>query len=197
MLKKPNKKVVFSLVFVLILVAGFFSWQNRKIKGSPDDYVIKETTKGIIVENKKAGLTLKAPEGWEAKKIETGEGMMIFYSPSIEGESQDDKITPPFESGCIIHASVIYEKMDFNYLKLQAKYNLALLDAKSEEFEEIIINSHQALKVIADTQKMGPAIGIDIPYEDEVYSFLLIFSFKDRNNCIQEFNSFLETISIN
>lgn len=195
---KKKKIIIFLIIILLLIVAGgvFWWWQGREIKGSPEDYVIKETAEGKIVENKKAGLKVKVPEGWEVKKLEAEEGLMVFYSPDIKGELQDDKIIPPLENGCIIHASVVYEEMDFTYLKLQAKYNLALLDVESEEFEEVMISNYQALKTTADTQKIGPAIGIDIPYKDKTYSFLLIFTPDDKDKCIQEFNEFLETVSI-
>lgn len=193
-----KKIIIFLILFLIIVIGGlFWWWQGREIKGSPEDYVIKETAEGIFVENKKAGLTVRAPEGWEVKKMEVEEGLMVFNSPDIKGGLQNDKIIPPLENGCIVHISVIYEEMDFTYLKLQAKYNLALLNVKSEEFEEIVINNYHALKIIADTQKIGPAIGIDIPHKNKTYSFLLIFAPDDKNNCIQEFDRFLETISIN
>jgi len=194
-----NKKIVFLIIIILLLIiAGgvFWWWQKREIKGSPEDYVIKETAEGRIVENRKAGLTVKVPEGWETKKMEAEEGLMVFYSPDIKGELQNDKIIPPLENGCIIHANVAYEVMDFTSLKLQAKYNLALLDVESEEFEEVMISNYQALKTTADTKKIGPAIGVDIPHKDKTYSFLLIFTPNDKDSCIQEFDKFLETISI-
>jgi len=195
-----KKKIIISIFVILFLIlvagGGFFWWQRREIKGSPADYVIKETAEGKIVENKKAGLTVKVPEGWEAKKMEEQGGLMVFYSPNIKGKLQNDKIIPPLDKGCIIHTSVIYEKIDFTQLKLQAKYNLALLDVKSEEFEEVVISHYQALKTTADTEKIGAILGIDIPYKDKVYSFSLLFASDDKNNCVQEFNKFLETVSI-
>jgi len=62
-----SKKVIFSLIVILILAGGGFFWwrQGREIKGSPEDYVIKETAEGRFVENRKARLSIKAPEGWE------------------------------------------------------------------------------------------------------------------------------------
>ena len=49
-----KKKIVIPIIVILILAAGgIFWWQNREIKGSPEDYVIKETEEGKIVENKK------------------------------------------------------------------------------------------------------------------------------------------------
>ncbi len=192
------KKVIIPIIVILILAVagGFFWWQNRKIKGSPNDYVIKETEQGTIVENKKAGLTVNVPEGWVAEKIENGEGLMGFYSPNIEGELQNGKIAPPLRKGCIIHIGILYEEMTLTQLKFEAKYNLNLLDAKSEEFEEVTINNYQALKATADTQKIGSIIGVDVPCQNRAYSFSLLFAPYNKNNCIQEFDKFLETVLI-
>lgn len=198
MLKITNKKVIIGLVVVLICIAGgFIWWQNREIKGSSNDYAIRETEQGKIIENKKAGLIVEVPEGWKTEKMEANEGLMAFYSPDINGGLQNGRIVPPLEEGCMIHVSVTYEEMDFSSLRLQAKYNLALLGVKSEELEEVMVKNYRALRTTADTQKIGSAMGIDIPYGDKTYSFLLIFASDDKNNCIQEFNQFLETISIN
>ena len=193
-----NKKITFLFVFVFILIVGglFFWWQNREIKGSVDDYVIRETAEGKIVENKKAGFSIKAPEGWEVEKMDIGEGLIVFYSPNIEGELENGKIVPPIRKGCVIHVNMMYEKMSLNQLKLEAKYNLALLDVKFEEFEEVMINNYQALKITADTQKIGDIVGIDIPYKNRAYSFSLLFSRDDENNCIKEFDEFLERVLI-
>jgi hypothetical protein len=80
----------------LILAGGFFYWwQGREIKGSPEDYVIRETTEGKIIENKKAGLTVKAPEGWGARKIEFGEGSVAFDTKDIKGIWRNEMINPP------------------------------------------------------------------------------------------------------
>ena len=193
----PRKYIIFSIIGLLLIAGGvFWWWQGREIKGSSEEYEIKETPEGTIVENKKARLVVKVPEGWEVKKMEIEEGLMVFYSPDIKGEIQNNKIVPPLEKGCIIHVSVRYEAINFTDLKLQAKYNLALLGAESEEFEEIIIGNYRALKTVADTQKIGPAAGIDIPYKGKTYSFLLISAPDNKDNCIQEFDKFLETVSI-
>ncbi len=193
-----SKKIIISLVIVLFFITGgfFWWWQGREIKGSPEDYVIKETAEGKFVENKRAGLTVRVPEGWRAKKMETQEGLMVFYSPKIEGELQNDKIVPPLRSGCIIHVGVVYEGMDITQIKLEAKYNLALLGVKSAEFEEVMINNYEALKIIADTERIGPVVGVDISYKDKTYSFSLIFAPEEKEACVQELDNFLETILI-
>ena len=197
MLKK--KKIIISIIIVLLLViAGgvFWWWQGREIKGSPDDYVIKETEEGKFVENKKAGLKVKVPEGWETKKMETKEGSVLTHTLDIEGKEWNDMVVPPLTNGCGIEISVVYKKMNFEEIKEEVKAIHFGVQIKSEEFEEIAINSHRALKNTFDSEVLGPAIVIYIPKGNKLYDFDLYFSPNEKEKCIQEFNEFLETVSI-
>ena len=194
-----KKKIIFLFCVLILALAlgGFFYWQqHREIKGSPNDYVIKQTPEGTFVENKKAGLVVKVPEEWKAEKINEGEGSVILYSPEIGKNLIEKKIDSPLKNGCIIETSIMYRKMDFSDLKLEAKYNLSFLQPNSVEFKEIKINNYKALKTIADTQKIGPGIGIDIPYKKKVHSFLLLYSYQKKEDCLEKFNNFLGQISI-
>ncbi len=198
MVKLRNIKIIFLLILAFIVALGgtFWWWQPREIKGSPDDYVIKDTAEGKIVENKKAGLVVKVPEGWEAEKINEKEGFLILYPARTTTEWQDEKISLPLKSGCFIDVSIVYEKMDFADIKLDIKYILSGLTVKSQEFEEIMVNNHQALKNIFDTEKIGAGIGVNIPLDNKEYVFYLYWGSDEKENCTQEFNKFLETVSI-
>lgn len=195
-----KKRDLYSIIIAFILIGfliGIFYWQgSQEITGSPDDYMIKETEQGIFVENKRAGLTVKAPDGWEVEKLDINNGLIIFYFPGTEGERKEELVTPPLNNGCMIHTNVVYQEIDIEGLKIEAAYNLALLNATSREFNEIVVNNYPALEIIAETEKTGPTIGIDIPYKNKVYSFLLIFSLNHQNNCEQQFNNFLNNIVI-
>jgi len=196
--KIGKKKIIISVIIVLILVAGgFFCWQQgREIKGSPNDYVIKETTEGKIVENKRAGLIVKVPEGWEAKKVEFEEGAVNFYPLNAEVELREGKIVLPIKSGCLIQTNVVYKKMDFGQIKEEVKYTHYWLGKIADEFEEITIKNHPALKNTFDTQKAGPGIGIYIPIKNKGCAFYLYWGLGEKESCLQEFNKFLETVSI-
>ena len=193
-----KKKIVIPIIVILILAAGgIFWWQNREVKGSPEDYAVKETAEGKIVENKKAGLSVTVPEGWKIEKIELREGWTMFYSPETEIRwKQEGVVLLPLEKGCTIDAEVMYKKMDLIQIKSDIRYSLTSLDLKFIEFEDIIINNREALKTIFDTQKVGPGIIVDIPWNDKVYIFNLTFGVNEKEKCIQEFNKFLDTISI-
>ena len=194
---KINKKIIFSLIIVLILVAGgFFWWQGREIKGSPEDYVIRETEEGKIVENRKAGLTVKSPEGWEVKKMETEEGSMVIHTPGIEGKNWNEIVVPPLTRGCGIDVSVIYKRMDFEEIKDEVKRIHWGIDIKSEEFEEITINNRPALKNTFDSEILGSVISVYIPSKNKLYNFDLYWAPDEKEKCVQEFNKFLETVSV-
>ena len=193
-----NRKVVFIFVVVLILcvVGGFFWWQNREIKGSPADYIIKETAEGKIVENKKAGLAVEVQEGWEIKKMETEEGSMVIHTLGVEGKNWNEMVVPPLTKGCGIDVSVVYKRMDFEEIKDEVRRIHWSLNIKSEEFEEITINNYSALKNTFDSEILGSAISIYIPSKNKLYDIDLYWAPDEKEKCVQEFDKFLETVSI-
>jgi len=199
--KFSNKKVVFGFIVFLILVIGglFFWWQSSKeIKGSPDDYVIKETEEGIFVENKKAGLIVKAPEGWEARRVEEEGGAIDFDSLDLETNKEKGRIVLPLKKGCKIQAAVEYGEFNLTDIEIETRYSLALMGMKSVNFEEIYINNYPALKSIFGLEEDGSGVGmaVSVAGDNKVYSFSVMWGFDDKEKCIQEFENFLETISI-
>ena len=191
-----NKKAIFVIILILI-AGGFFWWQNREIKGSPEDYVIKETEEGTFVENKKAGLLVKSPEGWEMKKIkDIEEGSFIIQTLDIEGKENNDIVMPPLTQGCGIEIGINYKKLSFEEIEQSAKEIYLRLEVTDQIFERMTVDNKEALKNVVNTYYAGPMIGIYVPVSDRVYSFTLIWASDEKEKCIQEFESFLETISI-
>ena len=192
-----NKKII--VIFALILVAGgIFYWQyaNKEIKGSPDDYEIIETAEGIFVENKKAGLFVKAPEGWDVQKIDFFEGSVTFKTTDIEGRVEDNIIKAPLEKGCAIDIALVYRDFIFEKLKEEIIDMHAGIGIFSEEFEIITINNQEVLKNTFDSKFIGPSIGIYFLGKDKTYNFALYWNPDEKEKCIQEFDKFLETVSI-
>jgi len=197
-----SKKIIFSSIVMLILLVAagglFWWWQGREIKGSPEDYVIRETPEGKFVENKKAGLTVRVPEGWEVEKVEAEEGAIAFNSPDLEDDRKEGKIILPLKKGCRIQGSMLYEKASFTDIKIDLGYSFALMGMKSVVFEEITINGYSALKSIFDKQEEGDGVGmsISIPARNKVYGFSVLWGPNEKEDCLQKFNKFLETVSI-
>jgi len=197
MVKK--KKIIISIIIVsLLIIAGgvFWWWQGREIKGSPKDYVIKETEEGKFVENKKAGLTVEVPDGWEEQKIEFSEGSIAFYAPETQGRWQDEMIKAPLNKGCVIETAVVYREFSFEELKEEIKEIHAGLGILSEEFEIITINNRQALKNTFDSKFIGPGIAIYFLGKNKSYSSAFYWAPNEKERCLSEFDEFLETVSI-
>lgn len=195
-----NKKIIFSIIGILILVAiagGFFWWwQGREIKGSPEDYVIKETSEGVFVENKKAGLTMKVPEGWRWKIIGSPDPSLILESPDIEGKPRFDITVPPFKKGCGMEIAVFYEKTNFDELiKTISEINTGL-GIESLSLGITTINNRKAIKGIYNSPTIGPSIGVYFIQNAKVLTFTLRAAAIEKERCAQEFDKFLETVSI-
>ena len=198
--KFMKKKIVIPIiiVFALLLIAGgvFWWWGNREIKGSPEDYVIKETDQGKIIENKKAGFTAKVPEGWEIQKMKISGGSIVITTPTIKGRMQNDMTVPPLTKGCGIEVSVIYKNFNFKELEEKIKSIHWGLDIKSEKFEKISINDYPALKNTFNSELLGSAMAIYVPTKNKLYDFDLYWAPDEKEKCIQQFENFLETVSI-
>jgi len=190
-----KKKLVILAIIILVLGGGlFYFWQNREIKGSPEDYVIIETEEGKFVENKKAGLTVKVPEGWEVEKIKFSEGSIVFYTPDVDERWLNELI--PLEKGCGIEMAVVYKKMNFEEIEREIKRIHAGLGIRSEELEEITINNRQALKNTFDSIVLGPGITTYFTQKNKLYSFGFCWGPDEKEKCVQEFDKFLGTVSI-
>jgi len=196
-MKKKILIPIFVVLFLAVAAGGFFWWwQGREIKGSPGDYVIKETEEGKIVENKRAGLTVKVPEGWMTQRIEFLEGSVVSNTSDIEGRWEDEMIKPPLKKGCGIETAVVYKEMNFDGLKEEIKEIHAGLGILSEEMETITINNQQAFKNTFDSKSLGPGMAIYFLGKNKTYSFALYWASDDKERCIEEFDKFLETVSI-
>lgn len=190
-----NKKVIFVFVIVLLLAGGgfFWWWQGREIKGSPADYVIKETPEGKIVENKRAGLMVKVPEGWKVQKIEVDEGLVILFPLETEMETRESRIVLPIEKGCLIRTTVVYREGDFEEIKRETRRDHFLVGGVIyDEFEEITIADYRGLKNSFGLEKLGEGISIYIPIRNKVYSFHLAWGPEEKERCSMEFDKFLE-----
>ncbi len=191
-----KQKLIILTIIILVLGGGlFYWWQNREIKGSPEDYVIKETAEGKIVENKKAGLTVKVPEGWLVEKINVMEGSVIFYSPDAEGY-RVDKTRPPLKQGCIIEVAVAYKKTNFEEIKKEAEEAHKSLIMESDEFEMAEVDEKSALKNTFDCVDLGLSTEVYVPERSVLHGLRISTSPEDIERCFQEFDKFLETVSI-
>jgi len=199
-----NKKVIFIFIVVLILVGGgFFWWQKSRetpiekweaAKVSPEeDYVVKETPEGKIVENKKMGLTYKIPQDW----ILENENPTRFYSPDTKFKEETGFVIP--ERGCKIDVYASYIKTNLDTLKkfIDAEFLKSSPVTKLDEFSTIKVGNYSALRHKYRLDKFGiSSILVDFPSKGKLYRILLSSPIGERERCEEELNKFLETISI-
>ena len=70
------------------------------------------------------------------------------------------------------------------------------LGIKSDKFELITINNRSVLKNTFDSIMSGPSINVCFTQKNKIYSFGVFWGPDEKEECIQEFDEFLETVSI-
>jgi len=191
------------LALLVMLVAGIFLWLdfNRQAEESlpgvsfepSENYIIKETSEGTIVENKSAGISFKVPEGWTADKEQIGidEWIINILSPDAEVNESGLLI-----EGCGVSAEVVYHKLTADAAQERIEDPERFSNEISGNYEIIEISGHYALKTTLERPEWGRSIIIEIPIEDKIYMFDTRFLPEEIERCSQEFEEFLKVISI-
>jgi hypothetical protein len=196
-----NKKFILVFIVSLILLAGgFFYWQKMEkgVRGSSEDYIIREDSKGMFIENSRAGLVAKVPEGWGAEIMDVEEGLTLIYSPESEIKKRENKIIIPISKGCLFRATIVYDDINIDELKNDIRTDLILMGATLRDgFQEVVVSDYVGIKNVFESDKIGPGISIYIPTGKNVYGFHSSWSPGNKEECIKEFDNFLETVSIN
>ena len=207
-----KQKLIILTIIILVLGGGLFYWWQDKIESylerkelaevvAPSkDYTIIEIANGKFIVNKEDKLRVKVPEGWGAEVgMDMGgyasEERVILYSPNFS-------YRPP--QGCLVEMQISrLSKRKEGFLvegveEVKAAinhYKKANLEEKEDAGVEIIlVNQQEALQQTSTlSEEIGKHVSIKIPIEDRVYFFeFILFS----EECDQEFEKFLETVSI-
>jgi len=199
--KDAIKKISFYFILLLILgTGGFFLWQKSietppeewgAAKVSPkEDYMIKETAEGKIVENKTAGLSYKIPKNWILK-----EGSPTsFYSPDTIFSEKER-----LQQGCEIDLDISYIRTTLGILEKTRRENISksLSVINSGEFKRIKIDNYPAIKYGFSVESLKMSYTwIDLPFKNQLYTILLISPTQEEARCLIEFDKFLATVSI-
>ena len=203
---KINKKIIFSLIIIILLLiaGGVFCWQKIRetpiekweaAKVSPaEDYIItKETPEGKIVENKKMGLSYETPKDWI---LENG-SPTAFYSPDTKFREKSSSIF--FEKGCKINVYADYIKTNLNTLKkfIEADFSKLSPLIKVDESSVLKLSGYSALKYKYHIENFRMEyISINFLSKNKHYKILLSNPIGEEEHCEAEFNRFLETVSV-
>jgi len=219
------KKIIFLIIIVVLILGagGFFWWQEDKIESfleskkrekmvapSKDYFVIKESGEKFII-NKKDGFKVKIPTEWE---VESEDNMEILESDrEVTLYSRNFSYRPP--EGCLVRIQINrLEKIwieeygvDFIMYPFEGVeevkeminvYKEATLEEKESMREKgteiILVDQRESLQeTIILSENIGKYITIKIPTENKVY---ILRSTQLSGECDEEFDKFLETVSI-
>jgi hypothetical protein len=200
-----KKKFYFFLIFgifVLVIVGvlvywGFSKDEDRVTSGvkyeAPKYYVIKDGPDGKIVENKHAGINLKAPQGWNVEKKEIGpnEWIVNFNSPDLTTNE-----TGFLASGCGLSAWVEYDEITSGVIQDSIGNPSRFSQGISGTMEVVDISGHQGLKTIYDRPEWGTSVIIQIPVKDKIYSLDTLLLPDEKERCSALIDKFFDDIFI-
>ena len=200
------KKIILVVVIVLFLVVGgFFWWQNRETPvekwdeaevSRRADYNIKETPEGQFIENEKAGISFLIPKEWILEDDPSYFSRISFHNPDAKF---DEKRSYILEKGCVIDVYINYIKTNLDTLEkfINEDFSKSSSVIKVNKSSKTKISNYTALRYEYDAENLKMAyISIDIPSKNNLYKILLSNPIQEKERCIQEFDKFLETVSI-
>ncbi|MFA5755377.1 MAG: hypothetical protein WC909_03450 [Candidatus Paceibacterota bacterium] len=196
-----KKKYIFIIILVFVLaVIGLFIFIMNNKDDKNKEYSIYdfnvEMKDGIsYVNNEKIGLSFAIPKGWKAV-----EDLMSSFSIRTENfipfNSNISSNSIP-KNGCWIGTSAIFEEEgseeDVHYSI--TKYYINNPNEKKNNQEIIEIDGTKGLKERLISEK-GETVMIWVPINNIVYLFQTSLFGEDKESCQEEFNKFLDTISI-
>jgi hypothetical protein len=201
------------VLLVLIVVGGFF-WRQRgkiedyfeqkeveKVFALSKDYKINETPEGKFLENKKDRFRAKIPGGW---RTEIGADMFGYADDmKVILGSSDFSYRP--SQGCLIEIQITRAKNekesgDFLIRNVEeVKRDIVLAkETKTENYfphqEVILINGKEALKnTFPKEGKKENLISIELPSEEKVFTFEVVFFSEE---CKRDIDEFLNSVLI-
>ena len=200
--EKSKQKALILIIILCVVVGGFFYWWkfyetpvekwDEAEYSKPEDYVEKQTDKGILIENKKAGISFIVPEGWRVEKERYTDCIALFSHNAIEKSFV-------MESGCKIRIEARNIKAGLDSIE-QTLREGHKSRGYIDEYETAYIDNYSGLKNTSGIKSLDQHyIGIYIPagiFSRKVYSIGVSSLVQDKEICIQEFDQFLKTVSI-
>jgi hypothetical protein len=164
-----------------------------------EDYKIVETPEGKFVENEKAGLSFKVPEGWkvEIQELAGGEVLLNLFEQKARHDPEHGFLI----EGCGWELGVKDSKTETELLgqKIQdiITYQKHHQEKVSSMIEIIDVGGYETLEtIVSDNPKFGKSITLEIPFNGRLYYLETLFVPGGEERCSQEFNNFLKTVLI-
>jgi hypothetical protein len=201
-----NKKLkIFLAALFVIALMSFLIFKVVEYKNEKEDELnylyIEDFTKTevdgkTVLENKDIGLKFTVPQGWETGSAYWSN--LSLVSPDFEPLRNDPTAAPFPQKGCWI--DLIFSIDSNNGISYEFIDNLinigGYLESYNEEGDHYEIVEVDGLKAIKDTGG-GDYILIRVPFRrNGIISFETYLRGQDKEKCIEEFNSLINTVSI-
>lgn len=212
-MKKKVIILILTAIILLLIVVGVFLWPYYKqIKIEKDierlaDYVVEETSEGKIIESKSGELRVKVPEGWRIRGEKENmigpvyildiEASRIYQEEMQANISKLIKDLLESKTGCLITIGHVEEEKSFEEIEKEINEfsrDITLLSENTFVFKEI--DQYKGVQHTLDTTSNGYWIDFLVPTKGKTYVFSAVFYRDNRDKCFQEFDKFIETISI-
>jgi len=197
--------VLCAIVLVSFLIFKIIEYKNEKENElnylTIEDFTKTEVDGKTILENKDIGLRFTVPQGWETGSSSWSNISLV--SPDFEPLRNDSSAAPLPQKGCWI--DIIFSLNSTNGISYDFVNDLANLEGYAEnnstdtsKYEKIEINSLNAVKYTHTlTNGEGSNIFVQIPRDpNKVFAFYVYLFGQDKERCLEEFNSFISSVSI-
>ncbi len=203
-------KIAMSVIFITIAgLVSYLFYLNSSYRGSSESiylnvniendpiesYEIIETSEGRFVVNNEAKFSFMIPEGWNIEMIEDDKEVELS-SPDMIGERG---LFP--SRGCVIRVGISHFIQDFpdqerrpQDIGKQIAGDLPLIgDAQ----EVVVVDNRSSLKTSRyRDHEFGRLVLIELPVENTIYHFGIIYSLTDENECAERFDEIIDSVSI-
>lgn len=212
-MKKKNLILVLTVVILLLIVAGVFLWPHyEQIKIEKDleklvDYAVRNTPEGKVIESKDGRIEIIVPEKWRIRGEKNNmvgpiyvldiEASEVYQEEKQANISKLIKDLLELKTGCLFIIGYIEKEESLEDIERKAKefsQDIKLLSESAFSLREI--GRYEGLQHVLDTVNNGYWIDFSVPTEGKTYVFSIVFHRNNINKCSQEFDKFLETVSI-
>ncbi len=172
-------------------------WQEIEIREVAeyeklDNYEILDTPSGTIVENKNIGLFFKVADNWNVERVEndTANVEVVFSSPDFQSKRNFP------EKGCQIRSGAVYFS-DENRPSIVARKISKEEEIDKKRQEIVFVSGFPALKTTKyENPETGGVFTVEKPFHNKIYFWNLVFASKEKSRCLNDFNEFLESVSL-
>lgn len=175
-----NKKIIFFILLILIVGIYFlWEWKKESEMGFVPFTEFKERVfeGNRTIEHGSTGFSAKVPLNWQ---IYEGIGGNRFF------------LVRPDEN-CSIEISIRREKKD-SIFDIEYSY----ISEQIQSFPDQIVNidGNKAFRKYFSLVSQGECLSVKVLKKENVYSFKAFLGFSEQEKCNEEFEHFLETVSI-